>query len=213
MNATPCLARLTCWEKTKGVIGESNRTASHVLLCKGKPISGQLCETCKKRPLDGKYQSKMLHGLLTEPIPDASHIYGGRWYWAQVDGKKGGDPPDAWLIAAQEAQAAAEALCGPMAWKVQRPGALDLKEMVRKKNADVSKQRAQTAASATKGTLLTSFPVIESYYQETPEAPLAGRGFDASMWKEMRNGVEVWVWENGMIFTVGPTGKPAKRIS
>jgi len=155
----------------------------------------------------------MLHGLLTEPIPDTSHIYGGRWYWAQVDGKKGGDPPDAWIIAAQEAQAAAEAVCGSRAWKVQRPGAADLKEMVRKKNADVSKQRAQTAASVKKGTLLTSFPVIETYYQETPEAPLAGRAFDASMWKEMRNGVEVWVWENGMIFTVGPTGKPAKRIS
>jgi hypothetical protein len=157
----------------------------------------------------------MLHGLLTEPIPDASHIYGGRWYWAQVDGKKGGDPPEAWLLAAQEAQAAAEEWCGVEAWRVQRPEALALKEMVRKKNEDVSKRRAQTAAAvvSTKGTLLTSFPVIESYYQEVPDAPLAGRGFDATMWKETRNGVDVWVWENGMVFTVAATGKPGQRIS
>ena len=210
-----CLARLTSWEKTKGVIGISNRTASHVHVCKGIPVSGPLCEWCKKRPVDGKYQSKMLHGLLTDPIPDVSHIYGGRWYWAQVEGKKGGDPAEAWVVAAQEAQAAAEEWCGAGAWTVQRPEALALKEMVRKKNEDVTKRRAQTAAAAAspKGTLLTSFPVIESYYQEVPDAPLAGRGFDATMWKETRDGVEVWVWENGMVFTVAATGKPGRRIS
>ena len=225
-----CLARLTQWEKTKGNHGESNTTSCHVKLCKVAPVSGNLCEGCKRRTSAGKTQSSMIHGLLTEEIPEYSHIYGSAWYWEKT--RKFGEPSADWVVAAEEAQAAAEAWCadaGLAAWRVQRPSDSDVEEMVRKKSAAVQKKKAdgrvattlrdgRTATTlreepaAVKGTLLASFPVIDKQFAETAEEPLAARAFEASMWKEVRDGVEVWVFENGAVFSVGATGRPARRI-
>jgi hypothetical protein len=163
----------------------------------------------------------MIHGLLTEDIPTYSHIFGSRWYWEKV--RQHGEPPAEWIAAAEEAQAAAEAWCagaGAVPWRVQRPSDSAVEEMIRKKSSEVQKKKAggkagKVAASTEptiKGTLLASFPVIENHFQETNEDPLVGRAFEASMWKETRDGVEVWVFENGAVFSVGATGRPAKRL-
>jgi hypothetical protein len=216
MQDLRCLARLTQWEKTKGNHGESSTTSCHVRICKTVPISGNLCEGCKRRTSAGKTQSSMIHGLLTEEIPDYSHIFGSRWYWEKV--RKNGSPPADWVAAAEEAQAAAEAWCaGVVGWRVQRPSDSDIEEMVRKKSAAVQKKKAEgrTAGAredTVKGTLLASFPVIDKQFAETAEEPLAARAFEASMWKEVRDGIEVWVFENGAVFSVGATGRPARRL-
>jgi hypothetical protein len=173
----------------------------------------------------------MIHGLLTEEIPEYSHIFGSRWYWEKL--RKSGSPPADWVAAALEAQAAAEAWCagaGVVGWRVQRPSDSAVEEMVRKKSAAVQKKKADgrtAGAGATtlrdgrtagaredtiKGTLLASFPVIDKQFAETAEEPLATRAFEASMWKEERDGVEVWVFENGAVFSVGATGRPARRL-
>jgi hypothetical protein len=191
------------------------------------PVSGNLCEGCKRRTSAGKTQSSMIHGLLTEEIPEYSHIFGSRWYWEKV--RKSGEPPADWIAAALEAQAAAEAWCagaGVVGWRVQRPSDSDVEEMVRKKSAAVQKKksdgrtagagattlRVAAAAETVKGTLLASFAVIDKQFAETAEEPLAARAFEASMWKEERDGVEVWVFENGAVFSVGATGRPARRL-
>ena len=218
-----CLARLTQWEKTKGKHGESSTTSCHVRICKVAPVSGNLCEECKRRTDAGKTQSSMIHGLLTEEIPDYSHIYASSWYWEKT--RKSGEPAADWVAAALEAQAAAEAWCagaGVVGWRVQRPSDSAVEEMVRKKSAAVQKKKSEgrVAGAATlrdepaavKGTLLASFPVIDKQFAETAEEPLAARAFEASMWKEERDGVEVWVFENGAVFSVGATGRPARRI-
>ena len=214
-----CLARLTQWEKTKGKHGESSTTSCHVRICKVAPVSGNLCEECKRRTSAGKTQSSMIHGLLTEEIPDYSHIYGSSWYWEKT--RKSGEPAAEWVAAALEAQAAAEAWCagaGVVGWRVQRPSDSAVEEMVRKKSAAVQKKKADGGAARAadttniKGTLLASFPVIDKQFAETAEEPLAARAFEASMWKEVRDGVEVWVFENGAVFSVGATGRPARRI-
>jgi hypothetical protein len=229
MQDLRCLARLTQWEKTKGNHGESSTTSCHVKLCKTVPVSGNLCEGCKRRTSAGKTQSSMIHGLLTEEIPEYSHIFGSRWYWEKL--RKSGSPPADWIAAALEAQAAAEAWCagaGVVGWRVQRPSDSAVEEMVRKKSAAVQKKKADgRVAGATtlrdgrtagaredtvKGTLLASFPVIDKQFAETAEEPLATRAFEASMWKEERDGVEVWVFENGAVFSVGTTGRPARRL-
>lgn len=229
MQDLRCLARLTQWEKTKGNHGESSTTSCHVKLCKVVPVSGNLCEGCKRRTSAGKTQSSMIHGLLTEEIPEYSHIFGSRWYWEKL--RKSGSPPADWVAAAVEAQAAAEAWCagaGVVGWRVQRPSDSAVEEMVRKKSAAVQKKKAEgRVAGATtlrdgriagaredtiKGTLLASFPVIDKQFAETAEEPLATRAFEASMWKEERDGVEVWVFENGAVFSVGATGRPARRL-
>ena len=163
----------------------------------------------------------MIHGLLTEEIPEYSHIYGSAWYWEKS--RKFGEPPADWVAAAEEAQAAAEAWCsgvGYVPWRVQRPSDSAVEEMVNKKSAAVQKKKADGRSGrsagavepAIKGTLLASFPVIENHFQETNEDPLVGRAFEASMWKETREGVEVWVFENGAVFSVGATGRPARRL-
>lgn len=220
MQDVRCLARLTQWEKTKGKHGESSTTSSHVRVCKTAPVSGNLCEGCKRKSSTGQTQSSLIHGLLTEEFTADSHIFGSRWYWEKV--RKNGEPPAAWVAEAMEAQAAAEAWCagaGVVGWKVQRPSDSDVEEMVRKKSAAVQKKKSEgrTVAGATelptvKGTLLASFPVIDKQFIETAEEPLAARAFEASMWKEVRDGIEVWVFENGAVFSLGATGRPARRL-
>ena len=168
----------------------------------------------------------MIHGLLTEEIPEYSHIFGSAWYWEKT--RKFGEPPADWVAAAEEAQVAAEDWCagaGVIGWRVQRLSDSAVEEMVRKKSAAVQKKKADGRAATTlrdgrvtavtetvKGTLLASFPVIDKQFAETAEEPLAARAFEASMWKEERDGVEVWVFENGAVFSVGATGRPARRI-
>jgi hypothetical protein len=105
----------------------------------------------------------MIHGLLTEPIPEASRLYGGPWYWMQVD--KHGEPGNKeWLAAAIASQEAAEevvvaeaaAAAKPWtAWKVQRMGVKEVE--MRKRKAEGAKAKAfaakagAVAASASAG--------------------------------------------------------------
>jgi hypothetical protein len=97
----------------------------------------------------------MIHGLLTEPIPEGSRLYGGPWYWMQVD--KHGEPGNKeWLAAAMASQAAAEEVVAAAgvkgwnawnAWKVQRMG---VKEMeMRKRKAEGAKAKAFAARAGT----------------------------------------------------------------
>jgi hypothetical protein len=155
MEKRRCLARLTNWDKTAERLAPC-MTASHIVLCKNtREGDSPICEHCKSRPVDGKYQTRMLHGLLTEPIPEASRLYGGPWYWMQVD--KHGEPGNKeWLAAAIASQAAAEqavaeavdaaGVKGWTAWKVQRPS---VKEMeMRKRKAEGAKAKAFAAKAA-----------------------------------------------------------------
>jgi hypothetical protein len=97
----------------------------------------------------------MIHGLLTEPIPDISRLYGGPWYWMQVD--KHGEPTNKeWLAAAMASQAAAEqavadavdvaGVKGLTAWKVQRMGVKEIE--MRKRKAEGAKAKAFAAKAA-----------------------------------------------------------------
>ena len=99
---TKCLARLTRWEKTNEAIGTSNARASIAYICKNSVKEGVICEGCQERPIEGKYQTRMFHGLVTEPIANPSHIYGSKWYWEKV--AKSGDPVKEWLHLAKESQ-------------------------------------------------------------------------------------------------------------
>ena len=97
----------------------------------------------------------MIHGLLTEPIPEASRLYGSPWYWMQVD--KHGEPTNKeWLAAAIASQAAAEqavadavdvaGVKGLTAWKVQRMGVKEIE--MRKRKAEGAKAKAFAAKAA-----------------------------------------------------------------
>ena len=201
-----CLARLTSWtDKTVTQLGPGSR-ASIVKLCKNVPSSGILCEECIHRPVDGKYQVQIRHGLLTEPPLAESRIYGSPWYWMRMD--KLGDSAiidPKWLITALKAQATAEKFCkdaGYPPWRVQRPSALDLEEMkLKKKEKSVQSQ-----------SLLEKFPIIKVIYEES-EKPIEKMETDTvSIKKGIRDGKPVWISESGLIFDCDNTGSIGEFI-
>ena len=232
MEKRRCLARLTNWEKTAERLAKC-MTASRVILCKNTPEGDSLiCEYCKARPVDGKYQTRMIHGLLTEPIPEGSRLYGGPWYWMQVD--KHGEPTNKeWLAAAMASQAAAEeavTAAGAKPWKVQRLG---VKEMeMRKRKAEGAKAKASAAKAAAEeakavaaraeakpaqakkaGTLLNIFYKVDKKYEEAAPDPVMMETDAYRIRKQKIGEIEVWISENGMVFNCEEgTGKIGEWI-
>jgi outer membrane biosynthesis protein TonB len=87
----------------------------------------------------------MLHGLLTEPIPENSFIYGGPVFWAKMKkfedaGKVLSEDARAWLAMASAAQDAAEAIGG---CKVQRVLVNDTQRMVKVKEKEKVKEKVK----------------------------------------------------------------------
>jgi hypothetical protein len=216
-----CLARLTKWNKTTGRLAPC-MTAARVVLCKNSPKDPEssLCDECLARPLDGKYQDRILHGLLTEPIPEISRIYGGPWYWDQVEKHfPDGEPDDKqWLAAALESQRLAEEFCGPGAWKVQRPNARVIqmrKSMASAKRANAKVKVTVPAPAKEKitGTVLASFSPIKIIYQEDAAEPVKLATDTMKIRKETYGQMEVWITESGLVFDCDTTGEPAELIA
>lgn len=227
MASPKCLARLTSWERTNSPIGNSNKRASIVKLCKNVPRTGLLCDDCSTRPQDGKYQTKMCHGILTDPPCDSSHLYGSTWYWERV--AKHGDPMDeGWLETAQEAQEAAEEWClaaGHRPWRVQRPSEGGLEEMrVKKAKADkvaaakrvasAAAQQEQREQREQKQQSLNKFVVpIKVIYEESAKPPETLPTDTCEIWEEVVNDVAIWVAENGLVFEkCETTGEPGALL-
>jgi len=222
-NLGHCLARLTSWERTNCAIGASNKRASIVKICRNIPEKGySICQNCSERPNDGKYQTRMLHGRLTEEPCEASHIYGSSWYWQQV-AMYGETEDKDWIAEALKAQKEAEEFCGSIdpagvtkAWKVQRPGQKELVEMQKRKkkeNKEVAaarvaavKEKDSEKDKAKKGTLLESFPLIRVMFQESEKTPQKLPTDSCPIWKDVKEGVDVWVSESGYIFACDSTG-------
>lgn len=57
--------------------------------CRKSTLPGRddVCVRCSRRTVDNTLQERLTfdHGLIGEPIPDWSHIYGGAWYEARVE--------------------------------------------------------------------------------------------------------------------------------
>lgn len=219
-----CIARLTNWDKTCGKLGNCF-SASYIVLCKKDAMDGEvICEGCMERPTEGKYQTRMRHGLLTDPIPEYSSLYGSPIFWQKL--KKNGIPLEsldsAWMSAAQAAQAAAEALCekeGYVPWKVQRPSDKEIElSMARKAVLKVRERAKKSVASSAETTkppvtqtpttkpLLQSFALIKRFYQES-EKPIVTMPTDTmDMRKETVGDKEVWITDDGMVFSCDTTG-------
>lgn len=198
----PCLARLTNWDKTSFRI-DSCFTVSHVVLCKNKVTEGPLCAECMKRPTESKYHTRMIHGLITEPIPMNSSIYGGHVYWAKMKkfeeaGKVLTAEAKEWIALASAAQEAAEALGG---CKVQRISDRAI-EMVKAKAAAV-KAKAAAAKAATnvvQKEVRSIFTPVEVRFSETEKAPVKMDTDSMAIKLEVIDGKSMWVAENGMRF-------------
>ena len=225
-----CLARLTSWERTNSTIGTSKKRASIIKLCKNIPEKGEvICQECSERPIDGKYQTRMIHGLLTDPPCESSHIYGSVWYWQQV--AMYGEPDDKeWLVSAQKAQKGGEGFCFPVGgWKVQSPSETELEGMYKskkEKNKAVAVSRVAASAAAesakakanakaildTKGTILEKFAQIKVIYEESEKSPEKLPTDTCGIWKDVIDGMDVWRSGAGHIFDHDTTGEAGEFI-
>jgi hypothetical protein len=219
--ASICFARLTRWEKTNEVIGTANARASIPYMCSKPTKDGFLCKDCSVRPVEGKYQSRMIHGFVTDPCTPSSHVYGSDWYWEKV--AIYGDPPSSWIEAAQQAQTRIEEkvqMLGAIPWKVQRPCTKMLEEMVverKQKNSMVAKKRQETVLhpqniSHSNQTKLL-FPEILTWYEESEEPPIVAKAFSSTLQKVLWKGKEVFRSESGRLYSINAMGKPGNLIT
>lgn len=227
----PCMARRTHWVNTRFRI-DDRFTVSHIVLC-DKEASGDLCQRCANRRRDNtRDQSAMLHGLLTEPIPENSFIYGGPVFWAKMKkfedaGKVLSEDARAWLAMASAAQDAAEAIGG---CKVQRLLVNETqrmekyvvkavaKDVAKEATKEVTKDAAITPKKKTKAMKLSEntlslksvFAPVEVRFTESEKAPVKMETDSMYIRLEVIDGKNVWVAENGMRFedVKGEPGEP-----
>jgi hypothetical protein len=242
------MARLTDFAKTKSVcIGKSKHRCSIVKVCTSEAMEGNsLCEWCFMLPKDGrykdgKYHGRNVHGLITEPIPEDSHIYGGPWYNGVVE--LYGDLEDKeWIKMAEEAQQKLEEEVRkrvkgiveekvapkkkkPKAEKAEQPVEAETekkkvqrgrkKKVVEVEEEMLSKQTKKIPDKGDKGqktTILNSYTTIKQYYVESDKQPKQLATDSMKMKKVVEDGREIWVVENGMKFTVDTNGELGELI-
>lgn len=205
-----CLARLTNWNKNHWEICP-RRVATLVKTCPNQAEPGtNLCERCSRREEGGRAQSMAIHGLLTDPIPEFSHIYGGPWFWKWVE-KVNGDIPEDWILEAEKAQEEAETFCekeGYKPWRLINGTQENSKEEMPKLKLKLKPlPKAEDLPKAAK----LPFKPITKFYSETKDEPEKLETDTQKIWKEKHDGKEVWKCETGHIFEDND-GKPGKFI-
>lgn len=89
-----CISRIT--EETYCQNFGNGRNKFYVeLRCELSCVNGSdVCSKCSNKSPTCKLQTsrRFNHGKVNEPIPDDSHIYGGKWYLSSI--KKYGEPDD-----------------------------------------------------------------------------------------------------------------------
>lgn len=87
-----CIARLTHTSQIQHFADNKHRF--YVEIRCNRACEGTICERCVNRPTTASHRQHVRtfnHGNVNEPIPDHSHIYGGKWYEAGC--AKWGTPP------------------------------------------------------------------------------------------------------------------------
>jgi hypothetical protein len=74
-----CQGRLTKWS-SKRPFGDGKHFFTLELRCSNVKSADDLCEKCAARPRESKFQDKILHARIRDPIPQQSYIYGGPRY-------------------------------------------------------------------------------------------------------------------------------------
>lgn len=204
-----CLARLTNWAKSRNRVGDIGPYASYLRVCKNIPKEGYLCEECLGRSLESKNQSSMIHGILTERIPDNSFIYGGTRYWMLVE-KHGETKNTKWLEQAKKAQEEGESLT-KNAWKIKRLEKEMLEEMLSKKVAS-KKSSSGIPEKKVQNTILSSFSPVTVAFVESEKQPVMLQTDSCIIISKIVDNKKVWISEKGHMFSVDSKGEPEKFL-
>jgi hypothetical protein len=152
-----------------------------------------------------KEGSSILHGLLTEPFPSFSTLYGSPLFWKSLEH---GDLPDSWIEEAEAVDEKAKERCRKAGSKfyeveVQRDDTC-VEEMVKK-----PLPKPETISQANRIEQYTK--KFDKIYHETSEEPEKLPTDTQKIWKEEFNGKEVWQCEAGFVFA-DDAGKPGKLL-
>ena len=198
-----CLGRLTNWDKTSFRI-DSCFTVSQAYQC-GNKTDEELCKRCLDRPREGKYQTRILHGLITEPIPLISNIYGSFIYWQKLkkfeeSGKTLSIDALKWIEMAESAQKKMEEQGG---WKVQRPSTREIEKEMRK--AEQKKKVVPTK------TMKEIFKPVEVKYREVDKMPAVLETDSVDLCKKVLGGITVWIADE-FVFDTNSKGEVGDHI-
>jgi hypothetical protein len=213
-----CLGRLTNWDKTNFRIA-SCFTVSLPYQC-GRKTDGELCEKCLERPRDGKYQTRMLHGLITEPIPAVSALYGSPMFWQKM--KKLEDAGDRLSAEAKEWIQAAEATLASQAeaggWKVQRPSDKEVEKEMKKALASKAKAKAKEKLIPKPTQTLTQtqnlkeiFKPVELRFKEVDKPVVKMETDSIDLCKMVIGDITVLIVDD-LVFDVDTKGEPGDHI-
>lgn len=213
-----CLGRLTNWDKTNFRIA-SCFTVSLPYQC-GRKTDGELCERCLERPREGKYQTRMLHGLITEPIPAVSALYGSPMFWQKMKKlEESGTPLSAeakeWIQAA-EATLASQAEAG--GWKVQRPSDKEVEKEMKKALASKAKAKAKeklipkpTQTQTQTQNLKEIFKPVELRFKEVDKPVVKMETDSIDLCKMVIGDITVLIVDD-LVFDVDTKGEPGDHI-
>lgn len=211
MATAKCLGRLTNWDKTNFRI-DSCFTVSQVYQC-GRKCDGELCQKCLERPRDGKYQTRILHGLVTEPIPLVSQVYGSPVYWQKMKkleeaGKVLSADAMAWIEAAEAAQTQTEKEGG---WKVQRPSDKEVEREMRKAAASKAKAKATPVKPKPTQNIKEIFKPVEVRFKEIDKPPVKMETDSIDVCKMIIGEMSVFIVEE-LVFDTDAKGEMGDHI-
>ena len=147
-----------------------------------------------------------LHGLLTEPIPENSHIYGGSWYLRQVEAH--GEPPSEWVAEAAARQAEAEQWVEG-AFKVKPIESTEVRDMATSSSKQKQKQKQKQKKAPEVLPLTKLFPPkLTPLYKEVPKSVVTMSTDYRTIVKGVHNGEPVWVLPNGKMMLMDEQGEP-----
>jgi len=111
VSMNSCLSRVTAIDARRYYADQKHKFFLE-MRC-GRPCADQICADCLEKSPTSIIQwcRKVDHGLVSDPIPDRSHIFGGAWYEAGV--LKWGAPSADAIRDSLEHQKAARALVSP----------------------------------------------------------------------------------------------------
>lgn len=208
----PCLARLTDFWSTRTRIGASKSFASIAYVCPNEALKGEdLCESCFARPeesryKDGKYHGRNVHGLVTDVIPEDSHLYGSVWYEDMVE--KFGHPDDIWLEHAIEADELVKDFANKilvMKGSVFNSKLYDNPPTAKGQVGGKTKSKLPEVVPES-AKITNKFQPITQLYQESDKQPEKLQTDSMKAKKEEINGELCWVTEMGHIFGIEKDG-------
>ena len=182
---------------------------------------GLLCKTCAKKSLTHVRHEPRLHGLLTEPIPDDSHIFGGPWYLRMVE--RFGPPPMEWVMEAEINQKIAEgwvdgAWIAPASASAEAKAAKAAKAQSKVSYTDQGMEKAEKGKKAKKppakkeAVPLTTIAPIEIKYKEAAK-PIRTFPTDSyTITKGVFRDIPVWILPNGKMYDMDPAGNPRSLL-